>query len=206
MPIYTKDDRSLLFVHVPKTGGTTLEKMLVASGWQEDMKVTPLSHPEQFRFYRCTPQHYHAPMLRQAFRVPEFDEVFLITRDPLARFRSEYAMRNKRGDGSAEHVEEWTRRVLERYQDNPFIHDNHLRPQHEFVLPRARIFRLEDGMDSIVSTLNREWDLGLPTEVPQHMSSGTQGRISSGAVQVNAYVERRVREFYAVDYERFGYA
>ena len=208
MPIFTRGDRAVLFVHVPKTGGTTLEKMMVGAGWEVGFRATPRTHPAQARLHRVSPQHYHADLLAQTLRLDRFDTTFLVTRDPLARFRSEYAMRNKRHPeaGAAGHVEEWSRSIARRARRNPSVLDNHVRPQHEFVLPGARVFRLEDGMGSIVRALNDDAGLGLSVDVPQHLLSGKDGRIASRDVQVTPAVERWVRDFYARDYDLLGYA
>lgn len=208
MPIFTRGDRAVLFVHVPKTGGTTLEKMLVGAGWEVGFRATPRTHPTQARLHRVSPQHYHADLLAQTLRLDRFDTTFLVTRDPMARFRSEYAMRNKRHPeaGTAAHVAEWAGSIARRVRRNPSVLDNHLRPQHEFVLPGARVFRLEDGMESIIRTLNDEAGLGLSDDVPQHLLSGKDGRIASRDVQVTPSVERWVRDFYARDYDLLGYA
>jgi hypothetical protein len=208
VPIFTRDQRSVLFVHVPKTGGTTLERLLMQAGWEVGFRATPRTHPDQIRLHRVSPQHYHAALLEQTLRLDRFDAIFLVTREPLARFRSEYAMRNKRKDGagSAEHVEAWTRRVLGRARRDPCVLDNHLRPQHEFLVPGAQVFRLEDGMDSIVAAVNGAWDLGLSNDIPQHLSSGGDGRISSRDVEVSGAVAASVREFYRRDHELLGYA
>lgn len=208
MPIFTRDERAVLFVHVPKTGGTTIERLLREAGWESGFRASPKTHPNQIRLYRVSPQHYHAALLEQTVRLDRFEAIFLVTRDPLARWRSEYAMRNKRaeGGGTASHVEEWTRRTLRRAGRNPSVLDNHVRPQHEFLVPGARVLRLEDGMATVVRALNDTWDLGLAADAPRHLASGGDGRIASDDVEVNADVERLVREFYARDYEVFGYA
>ena len=208
VPIFTRDERALLFVHVPKTGGTTIERMLMRAGWEVGFRATPHTHPASIRLHRVSPQHYHAALLEQTLRIDRFESTFLVVRDPLARFRSEYAMRNKRHEaaGSAAHVEEWTRSVARRLARNPCVLDNHLRPQHEFLVPGARVFRLEEGMDSIVRTLDADLGLGLAADVPTHLRSGADGRISSGQVETNAFVEGWVREHYARDYAELGYA
>jgi hypothetical protein len=208
MPIFTRDDRAVLFVHVPKTGGTTIEKMMVGAGWEVGFRATPRTHPTQSRLHRVSPQHYHADLLAQTLKLDRFDATFLVTRDPLARFRSEYAMRNKRHPeaGTAAHVEEWTRSIIRRVRVNPSVLDNHVRPQHEFLVPGARLFRLEDGMATIVRSLNEDWGLGLSEDVPRHLLSGSNGLIASRDVAVTAFVEGWVRDFYAQDYELLGYA
>ena len=33
MPVFRQDGRAVLFVHVPKAGGSTLERLFAKSGW-----------------------------------------------------------------------------------------------------------------------------------------------------------------------------
>ncbi|MGN6636867.1 MAG: sulfotransferase family 2 domain-containing protein, partial [Oryzihumus sp.] len=168
--------------------------------------VSPRKNPELSPLYRCRPQHVHASMLRHTLRLGRFDSVFSVTREPLARFRSEYAMRkNDPAAGSAERVEQWARWCLERYAKNTYILDNHIRPQYDFLLPGATTYRLEDGMESIVADLERRFDLGLAGEVPQHLSSRRAGRLSSSDVEINSDTEKLLRDFYADDFEHLGY-
>ena len=70
----------------------------------------------------------------------------------------------------------------------------------------THVFRLEDGMRSIVRALNDDAGLGLSDDVPQHLQSGKDGRIASRDVQVTPAVERWVRDFYSRDYDLLGYA
>jgi len=208
MPIFTRGERAVLFVHVPKTGGTTIERMMVRAGWAMAMRSTPTADPTFFRFHRISPQHYHADLLRRLLRLGRFEAVFMLVRDPVARFRSEYAMRVKEPRlGGAEAVGSWLDRKLEEYAANPAVHDNHLRPQHDFLLPQAHVLRLEDGMERIVADLNDRLDLGLASDgpIPRHMSSGAAGRLASGDVEVDDAVRARLRQFYARDFTAFGY-
>ncbi|WP_175539718.1 sulfotransferase family 2 domain-containing protein [Nocardioides exalbidus] len=208
MPIFTRDGRSILFVHVPKTGGTSVERMFIRAGWDVGLRATPHTHPAQSRLHRISPQHLHAPLLTELLRLGRFDAVFLVVRDPLLRFRSEYVMRNKRHEeaGRASHVEAWTDDVLDRLAANPSLLDNHLRPQHEFVLPQARVYRLEDGLEAAMADLRDHSGLHLPTEVPHTLDSGAGGGLSSRDVEVTDAVAARVRALYARDHEVFGYA
>ena len=63
-----------------------------------------------------------------------FDGVFMTVREPLARFRSEYAMRNT-DDVAGRRRPGWTpgpTRRSRRYAATRTCFDNHLRPQAEF--------------------------------------------------------------------------
>lgn len=206
MPVFLHEDSKILFAHVPKTGGTSVERLFTNSGYKmayRDGKVGP-SSLNWLR--RCSPQHLHAEMLDQVFRVERFDLVFMVVREPIARFRSEYSHRNRedlRTDRAS--VDAWTETMLAKYADNPYLFDNHVRPQHEFELPGCEVYRLEDGLEAMADDLRERFGLRLQTEVPHAMDRVRRTGISSTAVEVSPRTEERLRDFYAGDFERFGY-
>ncbi|MFC6342870.1 sulfotransferase family 2 domain-containing protein [Nocardioides hankookensis] len=200
-----KDGRSVLFIHIPKTGGTTIERMFAKAGWEVHFREGKRARPHVFPLLRCSPQHYHADLLVELFDVSRFDVVAGIVREPLARFRSEFSMRHRQLDSTDEdQVATWTERVLTRYAENPYALDNHLRPQTEFLLPGAEVYRLEDSLEAMVADLNARFDLGLPTKVPHKLASHERG-IPSSKVPLTPEVRSRVQEFYAADFADLGY-
>jgi hypothetical protein len=207
VPVFSKADRSVLFVHIPKAAGSTLERMFVRSGWKMALRETRKTHPQLMSLRRCSPQHYHAALLQELFAVDRFDAVFTVSREPVSRFRSEYLMRNNEDPRTdAASVDAWAEVVLERRSTDPYALDNHLRPQHEFLLPGAQAYRLEDGLDSTVSDLNERFGLGLTTAVPQAMHSVKRAGVSSGEIEVSDRLRATLRSVYADDFARFGYA
>lgn len=206
MPVFTRDETSLLFVHVPKAGGTSVEFAFRNAGWTLSYFDGKAKRKSPNWYRRASPQHMHADVLRATFRLERFDAIFMTVREPLARFRSEYVMRRPGGAGlDAASVEEWARKRLTTYQADPYIHDNHLRPQNEFYLPGVRVYRLEDGLEAMVSDLNQSLDLDLPPEVPHEMEGGRNGEFSSRDVQLSERLTTTLTTFYAADYERFSY-
>jgi hypothetical protein len=206
MPVFLRDGRALLFVHVPKTGGTTIERVFERSGWTTRLLETPDTHRDLLAVRKCSPQHYHADLLRSVLRLGRFEATFMMVRDPLARFRSEFLMRHSREPRTdAAAVEEWADQVFRRYRRNPFVLDNHLRPQSEFHLQGATVYRLEDGLDTIVEDLNARLGLDLDPTVPHTMHGTQRAGLPSSAVEVSPGLAARLTDFYAADYERFGY-
>lgn len=207
MPIFTKDGHALLFIHVPKVAGTSLERRFVKAGWKMTYRATRRTEGEAFLLRRVSPQHYHGSMLQDLFKLGRFDAVFTVVRDPIARFRSEYAFRHRRpgGDGSADTVSAWTETMLRDYEMNPFILDNHLRPQHEFLVPQADCYRLEDGLEAAMDDLNMRYHLDLPTDFPHALKSDSPGQLASRDVELSPQTLARLADFYAKDFAHFGY-
>lgn len=206
MPVLVKDGTTVLYVHVPKTGGTSLEQVFLDSGYEMHYHDDVFGPGTMNRVRRCTPQHMHAELLRQTFALRRFDVVFMTVREPVARFRSEFGMRNR----DAPHVDEasveaWADDVLERYARNPYVLDNHVRPQSAFQLPRAEVHHLEDGLPAIVDRLEARHGLGLTGADHRLLDRATASGFSSADVPVSRRLERRLREFYRDDFVRFGY-
>ena len=207
MPVFRKQGKAILFIHVPKTGGSAIERVFRDDGWSIDFLDGKVGAGTLNNLRRCTPQHMHARPLRQTFVLRRFDEIFLIVRDPVARLRSEYVWRHRkqdRIDPRAAAVDAWTLRTFASYRRNNFLFDNHVRPQSDFVVPGATIHHFENGLNSVISDLNKRLDLDLPT-VPPHVRSGSEQGVSSSAVEILEKTERRIRAFYREDYQRFGY-
>lgn len=207
MPVFLNDDKKVLFVHVPKTGGTSIEQLFKSSGYQTRFRATPANSGAFFRLRRVSPQHMQASLLKELLRVSEFDVVFMLVRDPLARFRSEYGHRNKDDLRTDERsVEEWAEREFRAYADNPYRRDNHFRPQSEFYLEGSLVYRLEDGLENAVRDLNDRFGLGLRTTVPRAMDTHSRsGGIPSTEIKISPRLEDRLRQFYADDFKTFGY-
>lgn len=206
VPICRKDGKTVLFVHVPKCGGTTIEGVFRNSGYRIHYLDGRMGPKSLNYFRRCTPQHMHGELLQTLFRLERFDAIFLLVRDPLARFRSEYGMRNKTADPSnSAAIERWTDKTLRRYLSDPYIYDNHIRPQSQFLVPGARVFKLEDGMKKVIQQLNSTLALDLVEELPNLRSREAESGFSSSDVRLASSTADRVRDFYIQDYRLFGY-
>jgi Sulfotransferase family len=208
MPIFRKDGKNILFIHIPKTGGSTIEQVFKDSGYREDFRDGKMGAGTINHLRRSTPQHMHGSVLRQTFQLGRFDLIFMIVREPLARFRSEYLWRNRHTEVSLDPtaIERWGYAAFDDYARNPYIHDNHLRPQIEFHVPGALVYYFEDGLDEVVRRLNADHGLGVNPVVPRvRTAEGTTGA-SSGDVTITPRLERRIREFYYEDFHTFGYA
>ncbi|WP_277209743.1 sulfotransferase family 2 domain-containing protein [Isoptericola croceus] len=206
MPVFTKDERNVLFIHVPKTGGSSVEKHFVGAGWEMSYHDGRMGKGKPNYLRTCTPQHMHGQLLQETLRLGRFDAIFMVVRDPVARFRSEYVMRHKQElSTTADAVEAWAEHSFERFERNPFVHDNHIRPQVEFLVRKAQVYRLEDGLDAAMEDLNARFDLGVPTEIAKVRTSEKTRGISSADVEVSETLDARLERFYAEDFRRFGY-
>ena len=156
MPIFSKEGSRLLFVHVPKTAGSAIEDHFTELGWTVDyLDRSNPSHCDSLNSCRrVSPQHMHNQLLKETFDLSRFDLIFTVIRNPIERLKSEFAWRNRDllgGEVTYKLVENWWLHHKKAFRKDPFHLDNHFRPQTDFILPMAKVFRFETDLDSVAS-------------------------------------------------------
>lgn len=211
MPCYVTDEGwFLLFVHIPKTGGTSVEAALRPHC--TEFLYDRGFHSERLRFSRCSAQHFHWAALQALFPNDFFSLKFAVVRDPVARIVSEYrfrqglrprSRRNTRPPGSGREPEgfgPWLRYAFDLYRKAPYAFDNHIRPQVAFVADGVEVFRLEDGLDPCFARLSEHLGIDI-TPPPRPLQTSKTDPVTPGDDDIAL-----IREFYAADYQAFGYS
>ena len=161
MPIYfcPRQKIRILFVHVPKCGGGSIEKFFRDNGFVEDLFLidSRLAH------YCCSPQHWHRDLLLKVVKMSSIDYIFTIVRDPVDRLVSEYKWRIKH-PSTSKGFDSWYQHSRIMYDSDPFVFDNHLRPQVEFILPGCDVYRFSSGLQNIVDHISLK--LGITFDIP----------------------------------------
>ncbi|GAA3607682.1 hypothetical protein GCM10022199_09330 [Marihabitans asiaticum] len=207
MPVFRQGERKFLYIHIPKTGGSSIERAFTDAGMDMEYQDGRVSATSWNTVRRCTPQHMHRDQLEAIFKIHKFDGIFTVVRDPMARLRSEYLWRHRDQDFEIDgaSVEQWAEKAFAAYPRHPFMFDNHIRPQVDFLVDGVSVFRFEDGLEQMATTLNERWDLGLAPTLPRVREGTSATRYASKDVEVTDGLERLVSDFYREDYERFGY-
>ena len=209
MPVFFKEDTQILYIHVPKTGGTFIEKALLGNGF--DMTYHDGSH-RSGRFNRilfCSPQHMHTEVLETIFDLSQFDYIFMTVREPLSRVISEFRMRR---EGESDDINEWFKKKMRAYRRNPYVNDNHIRPQSEFYVKGASVFRQDDRYDQkwterfrrSSSDIKLSLDgLSKTVRVRDNLSTDTSESVRRSLTEESL---EEIMLFYREDYLKFGYS
>lgn len=197
MAMYYTPAGSLLFIHVPKTGGTTIEWHL-EQAFEVRFKATRRAQPPS------TPRglkHYHGSILTELFQSDPPAHTFMIVRDPVDRLVSEFKWQSRKPHRFYRGLsfQLWLRWNLARAANNPYQRDNHFRPQVEFEAFQPKIFRLEDGMSECFRWLRDLTGLSPP--------SSPVRRNQSRPLSITVTPDDRalIATFYQADFDRYGY-
>jgi hypothetical protein len=192
MPIFETPKGKVLFIHIPKTGGSTISKELRLH--HQISMNTNWPWPG----YQCTPQHLHAGPLRELFQPEALAYVFTVVRHPVDRIRSEYDW-NQRKRSIKMPFWLWLRTKLFQVRSSPYLDDNHFRAQEEFLCLDTEVFRLEDGLDKVFRRLSEVTGADY-AENPEALN------VADAPSQSVSKADRNlIGKFYANDFRRLGY-
>lgn len=197
MPIFRKNTEQVLFIHIPKCGGSSVEKVL--SSLSDETFLFGLGE------FQCSPQHFHGKLLQALIPNSGGINSFSVVRHPLLRFISEHQYRNRLRimyNLKPMQLDEDAKHCIFEYKVNPFIYDNHIRPQIEYPLRNTKLFTLESGLEAPISfalkLLNGD-QCSEAEKIPFEKRSPTPD------IVINCKTLLRLQEFYYHDFEFLGY-
>jgi hypothetical protein len=195
MPVLHINGRLVLFIHVPKTGGSSIERGLAQLG------PLVLVGAAASRDLPCSPSHFHAPLLKAVMPVERVDYSFMFVRHPLDRMVSAYRYntRKPRRWQSRLNFSSWLRVMTAMRSVRSYHRDNHLRAQHEFALDNTEVFRFEDGLEQGLRLALARVDVSTP------VSLGHLKRSESKLFDIKKSDAEFVHRLYQADYQRYGY-
>lgn len=212
MPIVRASERLIYFAHVPKCAGTSVEAYL-----RERFGSLAFHDPkfsldvDRDRWSKSSPQHIVAEDLNRLFPPGFFNASFAIVRHPVDRLASAFLFQREieRKIAPDTSFYEWFIDVTENRVQNPFAYDNHIRPSLDFIPENAAVFRLEDGLEPVVTWLDLQVkdfegprEIGSKNVLSARLEWQKQAPVS---LRLSDAERALVHEYYNVDYERFGY-
>ncbi len=196
MPFFEKDGNVYLFIHVPKTGGTSLEfhlqkfsKMFFYSNLRPLPSIT-----------RVSPQHYPISVLRSIFGPNFWKQSFAIVRNPFDRVASEYNYQKRFYWPNIPSFDIWLNSMLTATKDDPFCFDNHLRPQVDFIDKTVKIFKYESGLDKIAVEIENLMGINSNKNLPAIL------KYDSPQIDWSSESIDKMVKFYQLDFRLLNYS
>lgn len=209
MPIFKAGSKLVYFAHVPKCGGTSIENYLQDRFGPIAFLDRDFSRRNAARHWsRTSPQHIDWESLERLFPRSFFDAVFAVVRHPVARVVSAYKFQQavERSVSTEVPFAEWLHKQAQAWRRDPFVVDNHIRPQADFVPADCDIFHLEHGLDAIIPYLDRLAGVVAGPRRTSHVRPGDRSNTErSATIAIGPAELALIDEIYARDFGRFRY-
>lgn len=193
MPIFCKDDQKVLLIHIPKTGGISINHVFARAGWHISLEGNVLKH-DYYKNIRGSLNHLCYAELEEYYNFEDFDFVFSVVRNPYHRAVSEYHWQKQTQDFS-----QWFKSEIDQFNNSDRYGDNHFLPQCNFVgAGTTKTYQLEQGFDSIVEDLSKQ----VQSPLSFNMLPANE---SIKSISVDDIDKQLVYSVYKQDFERFGY-
>lgn len=201
MTVFVKDNKKILYIHIPKTGGTTIKKTFEESGWEVSWFLSG-SHkdlslaPSGVRTYALA--HLYYEKLSTVFNLEkDFDYIFTIVRNPYERIVSEY---NYRKAYDKKKFLEWFDDVTKKaIETDMWFNDNHIRLQSDYIGPAInKIYKFEEGHQNILKEIENKFDI-------KFQNTERNDNKSIKKLSVDGIDKEIVYNFYKKDFELLGY-
>jgi hypothetical protein len=196
MPLFRINNKIIFFVHVPKTGGSSIESFFSRFGRLALLTTDDHSWPKN------NAQHMTASVYSRILPRSFYDYGFTIVRNPFDRIVSEYRMRCKNQGTRGRRIKEfpeWVEGIFSRYRRNQYILDNHIRPQIDFRSDGIEVFMLEHGLAKALERVSEITGVALGSDLPRvRVSEPINFKVSAACAAM-------VADFYRTDFEAFGY-
>lgn len=186
MLVHKSPKFNVLFIHVPKTGGSSINRFLEANGYNAT---------ELWRKGKDPVHHFHYEMYKKRITLSNFNYKFTVFRDPLDRFISQYHWYKRITKDCKFNINQFTDMTFEKYEKNPHIQDNHIRPQVEFLCPGIDVYDFAK-IGSIHNKLAKKIPVKVIENIPHVHKSKRQNKYN-----ISEYNMDRIKHFYRNDYE-----
>lgn len=210
MPLYKIDHQNIkkfcLFVHIPKTGGTSITSFFKLLNFKETY-----GYDVDFReLLKETPQHFTYNTLNNLINISRIDFSFAIMRDPFDKIISSYFWSKKYSNQSMDikkkNFENWFSTYANLYKENKNVLANHLIPQHEFLGKKLKkIYKFEDGVNIIFSDVIKSLNLKINDHYyfPHLLKNQKNNKKEIKRIKESKQISKIIFDFYKKDYELY---
>lgn len=211
MPVFRTPKGLVLFAHVPRAGGSSVENYL--HGRFGTLAFLNRGHhqcPIERRWNSVSPQHVDRITMDLMMPPEFFIDGFAVVRHPVTRIESVF-LYNLEVMGlipPETRFEEWLEDLPAKRKLDPSYLDNHTRPMVDMIPPRCRIFRLEDGFSAVEAWIDElsgtKWPRKIGRVHARDQLLASKGLTPVPTIRTPESTQQIVSLFEA-DFEQYGY-
>ena len=202
MLISERDNKKAFFIHIPRTGGRCVTNFICNNGYN-----VSFNNMLEEKFNVSIP-HLHYPYCMFLVNFEEIPQ-FTIVRNPLDRFISAFSIMLKKYTLIKNNKFLLNRNLLFEVINAIILEtsDNFLRPQHHFIGPNCKFWKIEDGLgENFINWLEINFNLKLKNKKILLNKEYDKGKIDDfNKIILEKKTIDYIKEYYKFDYKILGY-
>ncbi len=221
IPTLEQNHRPLKYIHITKTGGSTIEESgekyhLNWGKYDTDIQIATQHIDAEFSaFWHIPPQFFDTKMLNE---IVEKYDLFAAVRNPYTRVISEYYYKFSGPKNKAKTVDEFNdwiyaklMQVKRKLMDKNIVMNGHWTPQYLYILdkknkiiiPNTRIIHMEN-MTNEFNTLMHNYGIPIDISKIHRQNESSSDKLFSDKDLTHKNI-RLINEIYSSDFTYFGY-
>lgn len=199
---------TILFIHIPKTGGSSLENYF-SKKYKQDLNFSTLFGKNNFKFLlktSVTLQHLTFNQISMIKPCVSFSKIITIVRNPYDRIISElFFSKFINKNTTCSEIAAIIKNLFYIYQFDNDILDNHIRPQYEFILNNNKNVLINNLIILNTENLTEQMhELGY-TDFENTNNVNKQMNKNKYIQYLNKDSINLINQFYMQDFEIFNY-
>jgi hypothetical protein len=199
MPYFKNNTTNTLFIHIPKTGGSSIENYL-SNFYNVKLDKNSLVSRNQESFERCSLQHLDLSTIMNHFKVePNNLFIFTVVRNPYDRFMSALFYHNLiHPEMTPKEILKAAKNCIENIDEYNLRFDQHFRPQCKYIDEKYNVKILH------TETLKQDMiKLGFNNFLLN--SNQNKHKIKDYTQYLFPELLKLINEYYKKDFETFDY-
>ena len=212
MPIFRYKSKLCFFSHIPKCGGSSVEKYAYESGLQLGLlDYSFYSRDTKLKWNITSPQHIDGASAGNLFPFDFFDNYFAVVRHPLKRLESAFIYQKffARIVETGDSLSDFVKQELKNNALTIGYCDNHFLPQTKFIIPNCnyKIFKMESGLERVKSFIDEQFFGEKQSLEMTHTNKGKAKKFTQSLdLSLDAEAKEIVSKIYQKDLKKFSYS
>ena len=210
MPIFRYRDKLILFSHIPKCAGQSVENYCKKIGMKIAFLDNQFNKSSSLSWCINSPQHITGFALSRLFTNDFFDFSFAVVRNPIDRLRSAFKFQKYKERKIKKNLtlSNFIRSDLELSSRYIGYFDNHFLPQVDLLMNKNsyKIFKLEEGLLEVKKYID---DIFLTSNLNINMEHINSSKFDPNFIDEDNYIDdlsfEIIYSVYKKDFESFGY-
>lgn len=204
MPLFSKEDKEIYFIHVPRTSGRFIKEIFVSNGFKSKFHETSLDDV----IGSIIPTHLHYPNYNYYLGVSNIPH-FTIVRNPIDKIWSAldliYKMHSPDNFFNNLENKSWFFDYIDFERSLNSYHNNWFMPQIHFVSNKTHIYKYENGINqNFYSWLNKNFSIILKTKEVEYYKMEEEIEYFK-KYEITQKIKDNIFEYYIDDFKKFNY-